>query len=199
MRRENGMIGLTPQQSEMVLRLRNGLIQADKAEVAKYLGYKLRNRQYDAVAKRVAAEGWDAALAAFNKGRSEPMTKAQLVGRIIDAYKDRALKARADLIAENETLTAMRAGRHEGYRQLLDSGTVRDDQIERSWDAANDKKTRLSHAAMEGQKVVGLSQPFVSPVTGAQMMFPGDTSLGAPTEETIRCRCFERIRIRYIR
>nr|WP_286194459.1 phage minor head protein [Agrobacterium sp. Ap1] len=193
------MIGLSPGQAELVLRLRNGLIQADKTEIAKYLGYKLRNRQYDAVARRAAAEGWDAALAAFNKGRSQPLTKAQIIARIVDAYKDRSIKARADLIAENETLTAMRAGRHEGYRQLLDSGTVRDDQIERTWDAANDKKTRLSHQALDNQKQTGLSQPFISPVTGAQMMFPGDRSLGAPTEEIIRCRCFERVRIRYIR
>ncbi|KQQ72934.1 hypothetical protein ASF70_15800 [Rhizobium sp. Leaf321] len=192
------MIGLTPDMARTVMRARNGLIQADKAEIARYLGYNLRDKRYDAVARRAAAEGWDAALAAYNKGRKEPLKKAQLIGRIVASYKDRALKYRARLIAENETITAMRAGRHEGFRQLVDGGTVSEDQIERSWDSAEDKKTRPDHLAMEGQKVEGLSTPFVAP-DGSLLMFPGDRSLGATTKQTIRCRCFERVRIRYIR
>jgi hypothetical protein len=50
---------------------------------------------------------------------------------------------------------------------------------------------------MDGQEVVGFDAPFIAP-DGSRMMFPGDTSLGAPGEQTIQCRCFERIRVRYI-
>nr|WP_276521218.1 phage minor head protein [Agrobacterium rubi] len=159
---------------------------------------KLRDKRYSTVVADVRRSGWDAALEAYNKNRSVKVTKAQLIATLIADHKSRALRFRADLIAENETLTALRAGRHEGYKQLLDSGTVSEDQIERSWDATGDKKTRPDHMAMEGQQVTGLSVPFVAP-DGSRMMFPGDTSMGAPAKQTIRCRCFERIRIRYIR
>lgn len=198
-RREGGMIGLTPAQAETVLRVRNGLMNADSEQISRYLALKLRDKRFDAVARRAGREGWDAALASYNKGRKQQVTKGDLIGKMVFAYKDRALKYRGKVISENEVITAMRAGRHEGFRQLVEGGTVSEDQIERSWDATGDKKTRLSHLALEGQKVIGLSQPFVSPISGAMMMFPGDTSLSAPTEETIHCRCFERVRIRYIR
>jgi hypothetical protein len=45
---------------------------------------------------------------------------------------------------------------------------------------------------------VGIDQPFVSPLTGAQMMFPHDVSRGAPASEIIGCRCFYEIKIDYI-
>ncbi|MCL6653486.1 hypothetical protein A6R70_14430 [Agrobacterium rubi] len=196
--REGGLIGLTPAQAQTTLRIRNALITGDREGLADYLGMKLRDKRYSTVVADVRRSGWDAALEAYNKNRSVKVTKAQLIATLIADHKSRALRFRADLIAENETLTALRAGRHEGYKQLLDSGTVSEDQIERSWDATGDKKTRPDHMAMEGQQVTGLSVPFVAP-DGSRMMFPGDTSMGAPAKQTIRCRCFERIRIRYIR
>lgn len=41
--------------------------------------------------------------------------------------------------------------------------------------------------AMNGQ-TVAKDQPFVSP-SGAMLMFPCDSSLGAPMKERARCRC----------
>lgn len=196
--RENGLIGLTPAQSQTTLKIRNALLTGDREGLGDYLGMKLRDKRYTAVVEAVRRNGWDAALEAYNKRRTVKVTKAELIATLMADHKSRALRFRADLIAENETLTALRAGRHEGYLQLLESGAVSEDQIERSWDATGDKRTRLDHLAMEGQKVTGLSAPFVAP-DGSRLMFPGDTSLGATAKQTIRCRCFERIRIRYIR
>lgn len=196
--RENGLIGLTPAQSQTTLKIRNALLTGDREGLGDYLGMKLRDKRYTAVVEAVRRNGWDAALEAYNKRRTVKVTKAELIATLMADHKSRALRFRADLIAENETLTALRAGRHEGYLQLLESGAVSEDQIERSWDATGDKRTRLDHLAMEGQKLTGLSAPFVAP-DGSRLMFPGDTSLGATAKQTIRCRCFERIRIRYIR
>lgn len=196
--RVGGMLGLTPAQSETVLKIRNGLINGDAEQISKYLTLKLRDRRFDAVARRAANDGWDAALAAYNKNRTAKATKAELIGKMVFAYKDRALKYRADVISKTEVITSMRAGRHEGFLQLLESGTVAEDQIERTWDATGDKRTRLDHLQMEGQKIVGLTAPFVAP-DGSRLMFPGDTSLGAPAKQTVNCRCFEKVRIRYIR
>lgn len=196
--RQNGLIGLTPAQAQSTLKIRNALLTGDPEGLSAYLGMKLRDKRYTAVVEAVRRNGWDAALEAYNKRRTVKVTKAELIATLMADHKSRALMFRADLIAENETLTALRAGRHEGYLQLLESGTVSEDQIERTWDATGDKRTRPDHMAMEGQKVTGLSAPFVAP-DGSRLMFPGDTSLGASAKQTIRCRCIERIRIRYIR
>ena len=196
--RSGGIIGLTPAQAQTVLKIRNALLTGGREGLSDYLGMKLRDKRYTAVVEAVRRDGWDAALEAYNKRRSVKVTKSELIATLMADHKSRALKFRADLIAENETLTALRAGRHEGYRQLLESGTVTEDQIERTWDATGDKRTREDHMAMEGQMVKGFSAPFVAP-DGSRLMFPGDTSLGASAKQTIRCRCFERVRIRYIR
>jgi hypothetical protein len=44
---------------------------------------------------------------------------------------------------------------------------------------------------------VGLKEPFTSP-TGARLMYPGDTSLGAGPAETIQCRCTVSVRIDFL-
>jgi hypothetical protein len=133
-------------------------------------------------------------LRAYREGAALSEADRQLS---IRQYSSQLLRERGDTIARTESITALRAGRHEGFEQLVDSGQVGPDQITRVWDATGDSRTREDHAQMDGQEVVGFDQPFVAP-DGSLMMFPGDTSLGAPAEQTIQCRCFERIRVRYI-
>ena len=184
-KREGGIIGLNSHQVELMLSTEAKLQSGDPALMKEYLRLKTRDRRFDSTVRK-----------AIEAGR--PVNSADL-DKIMRQLRDRNVQLRAKTIARNESITAMRAGRHEGFVQLLETGRISEDQIERSWDATGDDRTRLSHLAMNGQKVVGLSAPFVSPTTGARLMFPGDTSLGAPAEEIIQCRCFEHIRIRYIR
>jgi SPP1 gp7 family putative phage head morphogenesis protein len=56
----------------------------------------------------------------------------------------------------------------------------------KTWVAIQDSRTRPSHSAVGGT-TVPFDQPFN--VGGAQMMRPGDTSLGAGAEEIVNCRC----------
>lgn len=184
-RREGGVIGLTARQADMVIAAEAKLRSGDPALMAQYLALKTRDKRFDRTVTKAIREG-------------RPVTAAD-TAKIIRQLRDRNLKYRADVIAENETITAMRAGRHEGYRQMLETGAVTEDQIERSWSDTGDGRTRLSHRALDGQKVRGLTMPFVSPMTGARMMYPGDTSLGAPAQEVIRCRCWEKVRIIYVK
>lgn len=184
-RREGATIGLNSRQVELMVSTEAKLLSGDPALMREYFRLKTRDKRFDSVVRK-----------AIEAGR--PVNAADL-DKIMRQLRDRNLQLRAKTIVRNESITAVRAGRHEGFVQLLETGRVSENQIERTWDAAEDDKTRLSHLAMEGQKVTGLSQPFVSPVTGARLMYPGDTSLGAPAEEIIQCRCFEHIRIRYIR
>lgn len=184
-KREGGIVGLNSRQVELMLSTEAKLLSGDPAQMRDYLTLKTRDRRFDSAVRK-----------AIEAGR--PLNADDL-GKIMRQLRDRNLQLRAKTIARNESITSMRAGRHEGFVQMLETGRVSEDQIERSWDATGDDHTRLSHLALRGQKVTGLSAPFVSPVTGARMMFPGDASLGAPAEELIQCRCFEHIRIRYIR
>ena len=85
---------------------------------------------------------------------------------------------RARLVAENETqslfnLSEFERAKEQGFRF-------------KEWLAMLDEKTRETHAMADGQKV-DIDTPFI--VGNSLMMFPTDTSLGAPPEEIINCRC----------
>jgi uncharacterized protein with gpF-like domain len=118
------------------------------------------------------------------------------VDRITGRYKDRLLEYRGDVIARTETLAALQAGKQEAFEQLIDSGKVRADQVTKVWQATGDSRTRDSHAAMNGQ-TVKLRQAFTTPL-GFQMMHPHDNSLGAPASETIQCRCYVEMKVKYL-
>jgi hypothetical protein len=173
-RREGGLIGLTENQTGYVRNARRQLRELDSG----YFSRKRRNKRFDGIVRRAIAD-------------DKALSKAD-IDRIAGSYSDRLLKLRGDTIARTEALTSLNAGRHEGYRQLIETGSIQG--ATRKWDATGDKRTRLSHLAMEGQSVA-IDEPFVSPITGARLMFPGDTSLGAPASETISCRCYAPIKI----
>lgn len=88
---------------------------------------------------------------------------------------------RARLVAENETqslfnLSEFDRAKEQGFKF-------------KEWLAMLDEKTRETHALADGQKV-DIDTPFI--VGNSLMMFPTDTSLGAPPEEIINCRCIMR-------
>lgn len=59
-------------------------------------------------------------------------------------------------------------------------------RVRKTWITLADSRVRESHRAVNGRSVL-LNEPFI--VGGARLMFPGDTSLGAPIREIINCRC----------
>ncbi|WP_312526710.1 phage minor head protein [Paracoccus sp. (in: a-proteobacteria)] len=193
-KREGGFIGLTTQQARWALnaedQLRNAHLpgeidpitgQRKPSPGSLYLGRQRRDARFDARVREAMTSGKQIAEADIQ--------------RMVTRYRDRLKKYRGDLIAENEALTSLRAGQMEGFRQLVDSGRVRDDQIEREWSDTGDGRVRHDHRAMRGQKVHGLDQPFTFP-DGTQALFPGDVSLGSPAKNTIRCRCLQHVRIK---
>lgn len=180
--REGGIIGLNSSQKDYVISARRELASGDPGLLRNYLTRARRDANFDRFVARSIASG-------------KPIAAAD-IDRMTSRYKDRLLQLRAETIARTESITALRAGKQEGYRQLVDSGAVRDDQITRTWSDTGDGRTRPSHHAANGQKVRGLNTPFQ--LSGGQVMFPGDTSLGAPASLTANCRCLETIRIRFI-
>ena len=178
-KRSGGFIGLTRQQAQWVMNAERQLRDLD----AGYFSRARRDKRYDRLVMRAIKDG-------------KPLAEAD-IRQIMQRYRDRLLNLRGETIARTEALNALRAGRHEGYQQLIDSGNVRADQVTVTWSATMDGRTRDSHQALNGQNI-RFGQLFTSPLTGARLEYPGDTTHGAPGEETIACRCLAEYSIRYL-
>lgn len=118
------------------------------------------------------------------------------IERAYTLKQNELLLTRGQRIARTEMLSALHAGRYEGYRQLLDKGKVSPQNMTKTWDSSGDGRVRDSHDKMDGQ-TVQIDQPFLTP-TGARLMHPLDRSLGAPASEIINCRCWNRVRINFL-
>ena len=116
------------------------------------------------------------------------------IDRMAQRYSNKLLRQRGETIARTETLKALNAGRQEALDQLIENpnNDVRAEDVVRAWDSTGDARTRETHAAADGQ-VVPQGEAFT--VGGYSMMYPGDTSLGAPAGETVNCRCYSDVRI----
>ena len=179
--REGGLIGLSAPQRAYVQAARIELASADPKLLKHYLTRTRRDRRYDRTVLR-----------AIREGKAIDRDTASLM---VTRYSARLVQLRGEVIARTEGLPAIRAAKHEAYQQLVDEGRIAEADIERGWHTAGDRRVRDTHEGMSGQTVRGLSQPFQSP-SGALLMFPGDVSLGAGTDEIVACRCDESIAVR---
>lgn len=179
--REGGLIGLSGPQRAYVASAKAELASADPKLLKNYLTRKQRDRRYDKVVIR-----------AIETGKPVPAETARTA---VTRYSARLVRLRGEGIARTEGLPAIRAAKHEAFQQLVDDGRVVDADVERGWSTTRDGRERDTHGGMDGQVVRGLSTPFESP-SGARFMFPGDTSLGAGTDEIVCCRCDEWIAVR---
>lgn len=68
---------------------------------------------------------------------------------------------------------------------VLDSA-FRSGKSRKRWRTFGDSRVRPTHQQADGQEV-SIDEPFE--VGGYQLMFPNDSSLGAPPEEIVNCRC----------
>lgn len=177
-KRVGGVIGLTQKQAEAIIRARDELLGGDPA----YFDRKLRDKRFDSLIRKAFA-------------KSGGVTQAE-ADRITARYSDRLLNYRAEVVARTEALTALHAGQYEGMQQVIDSGKVSADQVTKTWSATLDGRARDSHTAMHNQSVKW-GRAFVSP-SGARLMYPQDSSLGAPADEIIQCRCHMVLKVKYL-
>lgn len=176
-KRLGGVVGLTNQQAQWVVSAREELIELNP----NYLTRALRDKRFDA---------------AFNKAleSGKPLTKEQ-INNAIAQLENRALRYRGENIARTESLNALRAGQFQAVDQAIEIGEVDTRDAVKVWDASGDGRTRDSHAYAEGQ-TVPTKQPFM--IGGSLMMFPGDSSLGAPASQVINCRCRSQYKIDFL-
>ncbi len=169
-RREGGFIGLTKPQSRYAQRAREEL--ADPERMANYLTRKLRDRRFDATVRKAIEDG-------------KPLSKT-MIEKLVNRYNDRMLYARANLISHNEGLIAMEAGRREGYRQMIENGSIKAEKLRKIWHHTPREDPRLDHMAMD-EKRVGLDDKFVFP-DGVQMDRAHDPVGGA--KHNLGCECW---------
>lgn len=160
-------IGLTRTQMAAVRSYRALLESADRAA----LDRELRDRRSDRAVRRAADAG-------------EPLGAARIAA-MVERYRLRYIALRAETIARTETRRALGLARQEALEQLVERRGIPRSAVVRTWHATQDKRTRDTHFAMDGQER-GMDTPFESP-SGALLMYPGDPS--APAEEVINCRC----------
>lgn len=180
-RRTGGIIGLNGPQERAVANARIEL--TDPATISNYFTRERRDKRFDGVVAK-----------AINAGETLP---PETVNRLVNRYSDRLLLLRGETIGRTEALASLNRSQHEAFQQAVDTGSVKQSAVKRIWDSTgNDGRTRDSHLDMEGQ-TVGMDEPFTTP-SGAQLMFPGDSSLGAGPEETINCRCKVKFQVDFL-
>ena len=173
-------LGLTQRQQAAVANFRR-LLQQGSAEA---LTRELRDRRFDSSIRRAIKAG-------------KPLTSAE-IEKMVERYRQRYIAYRAEVIARTEALRAVHEGAEEAYRQALDEGDIRPQDVERTWVIAGGvtrkgkPRTRHSHRAMRNQKRP-LGEPFRSGY-GYMLRYPGD--LSAPASETVQCRCVVATRVR---
>lgn len=171
--RVGGVVGLTEQQSQFVVNMREQLRSGNARQMQNYFNRERRDKRFDAIVRKAIAAGKPVDLATIDK--------------IADRYADRLLQLRGENIARTESLAALNAGRQEAFSQAVQSGKLSQRNVRKVWSSTMDGRTRDSHTKMNGV-TVDFDEPFTMP-SGNRMMRPGDTSLGAGGEDVINCRC----------
>lgn len=134
-------------------------------------------------------ETWAARKASLIVGHTlqwvrERISEGEAEGLGVDEIA-RSIRSDADGIARARALVIARTETHAAAAFASDAAAESTGlDLEREWIAADDARTRDTHAAADGQKR-GMREEFE--VGGALLMRPGDPD--APPEETINCRC----------
>lgn len=178
-KREGGTIGLGSREEEWSRNVRQKLLTLDPS----YLENQLRDARFDGMVEK-----------AISEGRSLPLAT---VDKLVDRYRVRALQYRGETIARTETLAALQRSEWLAIQQSIEKGDLSEVEVTKEWDSSSDDRVRPSHRALHGM-IVSLNEPFVSPLTGARMMHPGDLLLGAGGKDVIACRCKVRYRVDWL-
>lgn len=175
-RREGGVIGLTSSQEEWV-RNYSAELASDNPKAA--LSRNLRDKRFDRAVVRAANEG-----RALTAAEIEPMTRA---------YRNRALRYRAETIARKETITALHTAQEMALDQATAAGGVDAENIMMVWHSAHDDRVRAAHRDLDGKRVKrgGYFQSSLGPIR-----YPGDPSASAAN--TVNCRCWLEPRIDFL-
>lgn len=177
-RRKGGIVGLNSEQAQYVANAREQLRSGDPATMQQYLNRTRRDRRFDGIVRRAIAE--------------ERAVSQADVDRLTGRYGARLLEKRGEDIARTEAMQGFNSARDQAWEQSIEEGNIARENVRKTWQTAGpDGRRRDTHIAMQGQQVRH-GEPFTSP-SGARLLHPGDTSLGAPASEIVDCRCVQQV------
>ncbi len=179
-KREGGLLGLTSSQEQWVRSFKARLASGDPAEMRAALGMTLRDKRFDRTVEKAI--------------REERPVPAELLSKMVAAYKNRALRYRGEAIGRTEAMWALHKGAVEAAQQAIDAGQVQESAVQKVWHSAADNRVRETHRALNSDKV-GFRAEFVSP-SGARLLYPGDPGGGAA--EVVACRCWMDLRVDFL-
>lgn len=172
--RIGGILGLPEKEIAAVAEAKKYLENLDEA----YLSLELRDKRFD--------KGFKKALSL--KAHLPP----DKIEKIISIYENRVLLDYGQGIARTAMIRSLNHAEFKAALVVIEEGNITYEAIRKYWDDCGDNKVRPTHAAMgikyNKDNAIAIDEPFISP-SGAQFLYPSDTSLGAPFEEVERCRC----------
>ena len=185
-KRQGGVIGLTQQQSQYSINMKNVLSNDPRQ-------YFIKDRVTGQMKPR-----WKLADKRFNKTilksieTGKPLTKP-VINKIVGRYEDKLLKHRADTIARTEVLQAVNEASDEVLRQIIDEGLAPRNAALRIWRHSFSANEREGHLRMNGVER-RIDEAFTNPITGAVLQRPGT---GGAAED-INCRCYLEHKIDFV-
>lgn len=158
-------VGLNERQGRALSNFKRALEKGDAAMATqRALGVRLEQR-----VRRTIRDG----------GRKEQ------IAELVEAYRQRLIRQRAEAIARTESIRMLNAGQHEALRQAVGDGALNGNTLKRYWLVADDERTCpvCTGIARSNRDGVGVEEPFRS--SNGPIMNP-------PAHPNCRCSIFLR-------
>ena len=167
-------IGLTSTQEKWVSNYRNQLSTLDPAALER----ALRDQRSDKLLRRLMESG--------------DTLSAEQIDSMVERYRQRLIKFRAETIARTESLRAMRMGEWDALMAAQDAGVL-SPFLKRFWVTTADERLRRFHLPIPSMNSDGraVDEPFQTPL--GLMMYPLDPSRTAANVVNCRCRVIYRM------
>lgn len=161
-------IGLTASQETWIENYRRQLLTMDPGA----LDRALRDHRSDRLFERLVNSG--------------DMLTTDQIDSMVERYRQRMVKWRAETIARTEALRAMRMGEWEGLMAADEAGAL-SKLLRKFWIDAKDERERAQHIPIPGMNPDGraIDEPFQTPL--GLMMYPLDPNGSA--RNVVNCRC----------
>jgi hypothetical protein len=161
-----------------------GLTTPQQTALANY-EKNLREGSRQAVNRALRDRRFDSTVLNSIKTKSE-LTEDK-INKMVERYRQRMLKYRAETIARTESLRMVNMANQHLYENALMEGKIKEGDYKKFWLPKADGRTRHAHLTLPSMNKDGrqINEPFQS-IYG-NIMYPHDPS--APAKNTINCRC----------